>query len=841
MKPFRVGEQLLISMLLAIIVASSTGAAALSVQTPPASAKTHPTRPDTTSAPAWYNPYPNYGDIKMVSANSGWIVSADNGNPRIKRYYNGTWVDYPVVLTNTGMLNAVDATTSEAWAVGQFGTILHWSGADWQRVSSPAPVTTTLVAVSIVAPGEAWAVGNLTTYQPPVILHYHVGSWSLVATPVISSDFELKSMSWTSPTDGWAVGATFDSNGNNYQPLALHYTNGSWINVPLPHIQVGGSATSIYMLNANEGWMGWSWNADSTSYSLLHYTGGIWQPVSAGGVVTTESTAAVISFAPGDYYRSYLDVQGHYFGHNQNHISTINLLTHLSGVAADDIWGIGYDGVIYHWDGVQLTPIEGGVNGNRIQMLNSNEGWMQVGGGLYGGQLYHDTAGYWAPTGTIANTFAFDRPDDGWAQAPIFGTTAGFIHYDGTGWSQPQSVADGYFMRAMQMMSSTSGWAVGSYYADPNGNIAAPAVAEFSTGSWNAYSLTIGTNAEFLAVNFSSPTDGWAVGYQGNINLPTPLVYHYSNGIWQYITPPPNLSIDLFSVSALAANDVWIVGNNPFHDLSPSYILHWDGSSWAVQQTSVQGLDAIQMLSATEGWVVGYRYFLHYVSGNWEQITVPGEDSRSLSFISPSEGWAAGVNGPWRYAARCLDAYGDVPSGYWASAAILYLSCNGIVSGTQPYTFSPNASASRIQFAKMITLAQGWPIISPTTQSFTDVPPSNPLYPFVETAHAHGAINGVDAAGCQAAGATYPCFLPNAPISRAQVAIITMQAFGWTVDTSGGPHFSDVPTNNYAYAAVETCYHHGVVSGIGGGLFAPNANVTRAQIAAILYRALTNP
>jgi S-layer homology domain len=66
-------------------------------------------------------------------------------------------------------------------------------------------------------------------------------------------------------------------------------------------------------------------------------------------------------------------------------------------------------------------------------------------------------------------------------------------------------------------------------------------------------------------------------------------------------------------------------------------------------------------------------------------------------------------------------------------------------------------------------------------------------------------------------------------------------AFGWPIDTTGGPHFSDVSPDNYAYGAVETAYNRGVVSGVGGGLFAPNASVTRAQIAKIVDLALTSP
>jgi S-layer homology domain len=193
-------------------------------------------------------------------------------------------------------------------------------------------------------------------------------------------------------------------------------------------------------------------------------------------------------------------------------------------------------------------------------------------------------------------------------------------------------------------------------------------------------------------------------------------------------------------------------------------------------------------------------------------------------------------------APSCANPYTDVPANYYALAQIEYLTCHNIVNGAGNHVFSPNAPATRIQFAKMISLARGWPLATPSNgQSFSDVPPSNPLYAYVETAYQNGALSGASAAMCVARQATYPCFLPNDPVSRAQTAVITQRAFGWPIDTTGGPHFSDVSTSNFAYDAVETCYNRGVISGIGGGLFAPNQSVTRAQLARILYGALIQP
>jgi len=48
--------------------------------------------------------------------------------------------------------------------------------------------------------------------------------------------------------------------------------------------------------------------------------------------------------------------------------------------------------------------------------------------------------------------------------------------------------------------------------------------------------------------------------------------------------------------------------------------------------------------------------------------------------------------------------------------------------------------------------------------------------------------------------------------------------------------FSDVPADSWYSKAVEWAEANGIVNGIGGGKFAPEAVITREQIATILYR-----
>jgi trimeric autotransporter adhesin len=70
--------------------------------------------------------------------------------------------------------------------------------------------------------------------------------------------------------------------------------------------------------------------------------------------------------------------------------------------------------------------------------------------------------------------------------------------------------------------------------------------------------------------------------------------------------------------------------------------------------------------------------------------------------------------------------------------------------------------------------------------------------------------------------------------TRGQVTKIVVLGFGMAVDTSDGPHFTDVPVDHTFYPYVETAYHYGIVSGYGDGTFRPGDNVTRGQIAKIV-------
>jgi hypothetical protein len=83
---------------------------------------------------------------------------------------------------------------ADIWAVGNYGTILHYTGSSWSDLSTGSGW---FMGVWGSGPDDAWIVGT-TTFR-----HWDGTAWTALAQ-TIPSMYEI---SGTSATDVWAVGA----------------------------------------------------------------------------------------------------------------------------------------------------------------------------------------------------------------------------------------------------------------------------------------------------------------------------------------------------------------------------------------------------------------------------------------------------------------------------------------------------------------------------------------------------------------------------------------------------------------------------------------------------------
>ena len=197
------------------------------------------------------------------------------------------------------------------------------------------------------------------------------------------------------------------------------------------------------------------------------------------------------------------------------------------------------------------------------------------------------------------------------------------------------------------------------------------------------------------------------------------------------------------------------------------------------------------------------------------------------------------VSSPTDTPTPCVIHFLDVlPTDYFYEP-VRYLYCHGVISGYGDGTFRPYNLTTRGQLAKIIVLAEGWPIYTPPTPTFRDVPTTHTFYAVIETAYNHGIISGYEC------GPNCLEYLPGNNVTRAQLCKIIVLAENWEITPPTVPTFRDVPPEDPFYGFVETAYAHGIISGYDCGTgcreFRPGNNATRGQISKIVYLAVTGP
>jgi photosystem II stability/assembly factor-like uncharacterized protein len=180
-----------------------------------------------------------------------------------------------------------------------------------------------------------------------------------------------------------------------------------------------------------------------------------------------------------------------------------------------------------------------------------------------------------------------------------------------------------YYTNAIQMLSSTEGYAgglKGQVYYTTNGGM-----------SWNAIGSIGGT---LLSISFPpGSATGYCSGDSGKIyNITSSGVSSMSTGLFS----------NLASITFPSSSQGWACGEQ--------VIVHYNGS-WAVDHSYPdERYNAIFMINATTGWAVGDNgVIIHTTDGsNWDYQISPDGAHRTLLdvfFLTDSEGWAVGLGG----------------------------------------------------------------------------------------------------------------------------------------------------------------------------------------------------
>lgn len=176
-------------------------------------------------------------------------------------------------------------------------------------------------------------------------------------------------------------------------------------------------------------------------------------------------------------------------------------------------------------------------------------------------------------------------------------------------------------------------------------------------------------------------------------------------------------------------------------------------------------------------------------------------------------------------------SFRDVTSTHWAFDSVERAAELGLVTGYSDGTFRPDTPVTRAQFVLMLWRMCGKPAAAKAA-SFADAS-ADWYQDALSWAVEKGYVNGLSDTR----------FGPDAPITRQQAMAILFRLNGGqsgTELTLTGIYeqtFADSTTiAAWAKDATWWAVYHELVSGVGGSRIAPEANASRAQIAAILLR-----
>ena len=195
-----------------------------------------------------------------------------------------------------------------------------------------------------------------------------------------------------------------------------------------------------------------------------------------------------------------------------------------------------------------------------------------------------------------------------------------------------------------------------------------------------------------------------------------------------------------------------------------------------------------------------------YQNGLYIYITAPGESESTM--ISAT------------YLDRTQSGKVTIKKEYYDSS-----SCKITSEGVYTLDFVNNSYSPSSQKVTLTIGSGQEPGTNPAATRFSDVPSGSWYYDAVNYVAENGYFSGTSASE----------FSPAANMTRGMFVTVLGRLAGINASQYTGSSFSDVPAGKYYSAYVHWASSNSIVSGVGGGKFNPDGQITREQMAVIMY------
>ncbi len=209
-------------------------------------------------------------------------------------------------------------------------------------------------------------------------------------------------------------------------------------------------------------------------------------------------------------------------------------------------------------------------------------------------------------------------------------------------------------------------------------------------------------------------------------------------------------------------------------------------------------------------------------------FTMPSADVKITATFAEDPDWTE----PEEPATDVSDIFLDIAANAWYKDAVQYAYDSGLMTGVSANEFAPEATTTRAMIVSMLARLEG--VESAESAGFTDVAANDWYAIAVNWAAASGITSGTGDGN----------FSPNTAITREQLAAILMNYAQYkgqdvsaraTLDT-----YSDATAiSSWANDVMSWAVAEGLISGVTADTLQPQGAATRAQVAAILQRFLS--
>ena len=211
-------------------------------------------------------------------------------------------------------------------------------------------------------------------------------------------------------------------------------------------------------------------------------------------------------------------------------------------------------------------------------------------------------------------------------------------------------------------------------------------------------------------------------------------------------------------------------------------------------------------------------------------FTMPSADVKISATFAEDPDWTP--DEPEEPTTDVSDIFVDIAPDAWYKDAIQYAYDNGLMTGVSDTEFAPEQTTTRAMIVSILARLEG--VTTAEAAGFADVDDNDWYATAVNWAANVGVVNGYED----------NTFQPNTAITREQLAAILMNyaAYkGYDVSARADlSHYSDADSiSSWANDVLLWAVAEGLLTGVTDDTIAPQAHATRAQVAAILQRFLS--